>query len=54
MPYWVDDIAAAVDALGPQPVGVIWGIGLTQWESADQRDAFLKIISSTAPSQQQQ
>lgn len=53
MPNWVDDIAAAVDHLGPEPVGIIWGIGQTNWESAEQRDAFLKIVSSTMPSSQQ-
>ena len=41
MPNWMEDIAAAVDALGPEPVGIIWGIGHTNWESPEQRDSFL-------------
>jgi hypothetical protein len=44
MPSLPEDIAAAVDALGVEPVGVIFGIGLTDWESAEQRDAFLNEI----------
>ena len=47
MPHYIDDIAAAVDALGPQHVGIIWGIGMTNWASADERDQFLRDI--TAP-----
>jgi hypothetical protein len=48
MPNFVDDVAAAVDALGPQHVGIIWGIGLTNWKDAAERDQFLRDI--TAPS----
>lgn len=46
MPLFVENIAAAYDALGPEKVGLIWGIGITNWESADQRDQFLKTITS--------
>lgn len=45
MPSLPEDIAAAVDALGVEAVGVIWGIGMTDWESAEQRDAFLSEIT---------
>ena len=45
MPSFVDDIAAAVDALGPEPVGIIWGIGMTNWETAEARDEFLAAIT---------
>ena len=43
---FVDDIAAAVDALGAQAAGVVYGIGLTPWKSDEERDGFLKTISS--------
>lgn len=45
MPSLEEDIAAAVDAIGLHAVGIVWGIGMTNWESPQQRDEFLKIIS---------
>lgn len=51
MPRFVDDVAAAVDALGVEPVGIIWGIGLTNWQSAEERDAFLSTLTGKAPSE---
>jgi hypothetical protein len=48
VPSFVEDVAAAVDVLGPEHVGLIWGIGLTNWDSADHRDQFLRSIL-TAP-----
>lgn len=44
MPSFVEDVAAAVDALGVEAAGVVYGIGMTKWESAEQRDAFLKLV----------
>lgn len=37
-----DDIAAAVDAFGIDNIGLIWGIGMTTWESPQKRDEFLQ------------
>ena len=48
MPSFVEDISAAVDALGVEPAGIIWGIGMTHWDSADQRNAFLATIAQKA------
>lgn len=48
MPNFVDDIAAAVDELGVHAVGVVYGIGMTPWESEQQRDEFLKFIKGGA------
>jgi len=45
MPSLPEHISAAVDALGVEPVGIIWGIGMTPWESAEQRDSFLRAIT---------
>lgn len=42
---FVDDIAAAVDAIGVEAAGVVYGIGLTQWSSDQERDDFLALIS---------
>ena len=47
MPRFEDNIAAAVDALGVQPVGIIWGIAQTPWESDQERDQFLDLITRT-------
>lgn len=44
MPSFIEDVAAAVDALGVEAVGVVYGIGMTKWDSAEQRDEFLKLI----------
>jgi hypothetical protein len=43
---FVDDIAAAVDAFGVQAAGVVYGIGLTPWKSDEERDGFLKTVTS--------
>lgn len=45
MPSLEEDIAAAVDALGVEAAGVVWGIGLTNWSSAEQRDSFLASVT---------
>lgn len=45
MPSLPEDIAAAVDAIGLEPVGIIWGIAHTKWDSAEQRDQFLASIA---------
>jgi hypothetical protein len=42
---FVEDIAAAVDALGVERAGVVYGIALTHFESPEKRDEFLSIIS---------
>lgn len=42
---FVEDIAAAVDAIGVESAGVVYGIGLTQWKSDAERDEFLALIS---------
>jgi len=42
---FVRNIAAAVDALGIEPVGVIYGIGMTAWDSDQDRDDFLQLIT---------
>lgn len=47
MPSFVEDVAAAVDALGVDKVGLVWGIGLTNWESAEQRDEFLRLVAAS-------
>lgn len=48
MPSFVEDVAAAVDALGVEPAGIIWGIGMTHWDSLEQRNEFLATISAKA------
>jgi len=46
MPSFVEDITAAVDAIGVEAPGVVIGIGLTEWDSVEQRDEFLAFITS--------
>lgn len=45
MPRFEENIAAAVEAVGKDKVGLVWGLGLTDWESAEQRDNFLRAIT---------
>jgi hypothetical protein len=45
MGSFVDDIAAAVDALGVDDAGVVWGIGMTRWSSDEERNNFLASIT---------
>lgn len=40
------DIAAAVEALGVEDVGLIWGLGMVPWVSDDERDAFLAAVKN--------
>jgi hypothetical protein len=42
---FVEDIAAAVDAIGVEAAGVVYGIGLVNWKSDQERDDFLALIS---------
>lgn len=45
MPTFIEDIQAAVEAIGPEHPGIAFGLALTHWESADQRDQFLKTLT---------
>lgn len=45
MPRFVDNIAAAVDALGVEAAGIVWGISQSDWESDEQRDEFLMRLT---------
>lgn len=40
----MEDIAAAVDAIGVEPVGIVFGLGMTPWVDDDQRDRFLNLL----------
>lgn len=42
---FVNNIAAAVDAIGVEAAGVVYGIALTPWESDEERDEFLRLVS---------
>lgn len=44
MPQFEENIAAAVDALGLENAGIIFGIGMTDWETTAERDDFLSRI----------
>lgn len=46
MPNFVDDLQAVVDAIGPDHPGVAFGLAMTNWESAEQRDQFLSQLTS--------
>lgn len=47
-PSFIENVSAAVDRLGVEAVGIILGIGRTNWETAEQRDKFLDAISGDA------
>ena len=40
-----DNIAAVVDAIGTEHVGIVWGLGSYPWDSAEDRDAVLTAIT---------
>lgn len=42
---FIENVAAAVDAIGVEKAGIVYGLGLTQFESNEKRDEFLSIIS---------
>lgn len=42
---FVENIAAAVEALGVEKTGIVYGIALTNWESDQKRDEFLRLVS---------
>jgi hypothetical protein len=45
MPEFIEDLQAAVDALGDLEPGMLLGVALTPWDSAEQRDAFLSELT---------
>lgn len=47
MPFFLDDLQAAIEALGTAEPGVLLGVANTPWESAEQRDAFLNTLTNT-------
>lgn len=47
-PSFIDNVSAAVDRLGVEAVGIVLGIGRTNWETAEQRDSFLDAIAGDA------
>lgn len=46
MPTFAENIAAVVDAIGTEHVGIVWGLGSHPWDSAEDRDAVLAAITS--------
>ena len=44
MPFIMDDIEAAVNALGVEKLGIVMDIANTDWESTEQRDSFLRAL----------
>lgn len=42
---FVNHIAAAVDALGVEATGVVYGIALMPWKTDEERDDFLRLIA---------
>lgn len=45
MPSFVEDLQAAVDALGISEPGMLMGIALTEWGDEQTRDAFLAQLT---------
>lgn len=41
---FIENVSAAVDRLGVEPVGIIMGIGMTNWPSSTDRDMFLDAL----------
>lgn len=48
MPLFIEDLQAAVEALGTDHPGIVFGIASTAWENAEQRDSFLRQLNENA------
>jgi hypothetical protein len=46
MPKFIDDLQAAVEELGTDYPGLLLGVANADWESAEQRDGFLKTLKT--------
>lgn len=46
MPSFIEDVSAIVDRIGVRYPGVVLGLSQIQWESAEDRDAFLDALVS--------
>lgn len=44
---YVDDLSAAVEALGTSSLGAVWGLAMASWESDSDRDGFLSAAKQT-------
>ena len=40
------NIAAVVQVMGAENIGLVWGLSNVNWESEKDRDAFLQAITS--------
>jgi len=40
------NIAAVVEAIGMDNIGLVWGLSNVNWESEEDRDVFLEAITS--------
>lgn len=49
MTPFIENLTAAVDTIGVRYPGIILGLAQTQWESAEQRDSFFRLISQDGP-----
>jgi len=45
MPAFQENIAAAVDAVGLEQLGLVFGIGLMDWDTSQDRDDFLQTLT---------
>lgn len=46
MPQFIEDLQAAVEELGTDYPGILLGIANADWEGPEQRDGFLKTLTS--------
>ena len=46
---FIDNVSAAVDRLGTTPVGIVLGIGVTDFPDSAARDGFLDTVVAGAP-----
>ena len=45
MSTFIDNLTAAAQAVGADKVGIVFGIAQVEWESKEQRDAFLAALT---------
>jgi hypothetical protein len=46
VPKFVENLDAAVSAVGIEDVGLVWGLAMTPWQSETDRDQFLNAITT--------
>lgn len=47
MPLFIEDLQAAIEAVGVEKAGIAFGLANVPWNSAEERDQFLASLTRT-------